>query len=46
MTTNCLVEPRKSYADRLYTCNAVGWPKITHIDGDVKDFSAVIKQVS
>lgn len=26
MTTNCLVEPRKSYKDRLFTVNAVSWP--------------------
>ena len=44
MTTNCLMEPRKSYKDRIYTCNAVGWPGVTHLKGEKKDFSAVIKQ--
>ena len=44
MTTNCLIEPRKSYKDRIYTCNAVGWPGVPHIAGDKKDFSEVIKQ--
>jgi len=44
MTTNCLIEPRKSYKDRIYTCNAVGWPDVTHITGHNKDFSNVIKQ--
>ncbi len=44
MTTNCLVEPRKSYKDRIYTCNAVGWPDVPHIGGHQKDFSKVIAQ--
>ena len=39
-TTNCLVEPRKSYVDRIFTTNATGFPGVKHIgDGD---FSAVI----
>ena len=28
MTTNCLMEPRKSYRDRIYTTGAVGWPGV------------------
>ena len=28
ITTNCLMEPRKSYRDRIYTTNAVGWPGV------------------
>ena len=26
MTTNCIIEPRKSYKDRVYTRSVVGWP--------------------
>lgn len=44
MTTNCLTEPRKSYKDRIYTANAVGWPDVPHIGGHHKDFSKVIAQ--
>jgi hydroxylamine reductase len=46
MTTNCIIEPRPSYADRLFTTGAVGWagvPHITATDG-VKDFSPVIER--
>ena len=32
VTTNCLIEPMKSYRDRLFTLNEVGWPDIPHID--------------
>lgn len=42
ITTNCLVEPRKSYADRIYTCGVTGFPGTQHI-GD-RDFSKVIDQ--
>lgn len=44
MTTNCLMEPRDSYRDRIYTSGVVGFDNVTHIsevDGK-KDFSAVI----
>jgi hydroxylamine reductase len=40
MTTNCLMEPKDSYRDRIFTCGPVGWPGVTHIDGH--DFSPVI----
>jgi hydroxylamine reductase len=40
-TTNCLVGPRKSYADRLFTINTTGFPGVAHIGAD-RDFSAVI----
>jgi hydroxylamine reductase len=41
MTTNCLMEPRGSYSDRLFTCGPVSWPGVTHIsDGD---FTPVIE---
>ena len=45
MTTNCIVPPRDSYKDRLYTTGAAGYPGCTHIPGGVgekKDFSALI----
>ena len=45
MTTNCIVPPRDSYRDRLYTTGAAGYPGCTHIPGGVgmqKDFSALI----
>ncbi len=44
MTTNCLMEPRDSYRDRIYTSGVVGFDNVTHIaevDGK-KDFSVVI----
>ena len=47
MTTNCIVPPRDSYKDRLYTTGAAGYPGCTHIPGGVgekKDFSALIEQ--
>jgi hydroxylamine reductase len=42
VTTNCLVEPRKSYADRIYTTNAVGFDGVKHIKN--RDFAPVIEQ--
>ena len=45
-TTNCLMIPRPSYADRVFTTAVVGYPDIKHIpevDGK-KDFSPVIKK--
>jgi hydroxylamine reductase len=42
-TTNCLMPPRSSYADRVYTTSVVAYPGMTHIADD-KDFSAVIKK--
>lgn len=47
MTTNCLVPPKASYKDRLYTTGNVGFKGVKHIptkpDG-TKDFSQVIEQ--
>lgn len=40
MTTNCLMPPRNSYKDRVFTLGPVGWPGLTHLDSD--DFTAVI----
>lgn len=46
MTTNCIVPPKDSYKDRMYTTGAAGYPGCTHISGTVgeqKDFSAIIE---
>ncbi len=46
MTTNCLVKPRKSYADRLFTTGVVsypGSPRIPENENHEKDFSGVIE---
>ena len=47
MTTNCIVPPKDSYKDRLWTTGAAGYPGCRHIDapyGEKKDFSAIIEQ--
>lgn len=41
-TTNCLMPPRPSYKDRVFTTEVVSYPDICHI-GDEKDFTPVIK---
>lgn len=46
-TTNCLMPPRKSYADRVYTTSVVGYEGMKHITGDEcgnKDFTPLIEQ--
>lgn len=46
MTTNCIVPPKDSYKDRLYTTGAAGYSGCTHIPGEIgekKDFSAIIE---
>lgn len=46
MTTNCIVPPRASYADRIYTTGAAGYPGCKHIEGvygERKDFSEIIE---
>ena len=46
MTTNCIVPPKDSYKDRMYTTGAAGFPGCKHIAGDIgeeKDFSAIIE---
>lgn len=46
-TTNCLMPPRDSYSDRVYTTSVVSYPEIRHIETDEnghKDFSAIIEQ--
>ena len=42
-TTNCLMPPKDSYADRVFTTEVVGYPGIRHI-GDDKDFTPVIQK--
>ena len=45
MTTNCIVPPKDSYKDRLYTTGAAGYPGCRHIAGKIgekKDFSEII----
>jgi hydroxylamine reductase len=45
MTTNCIVPPKDSYKDRVYTTGAAGFTGCKHIEGEVgeeKDFSAII----
>ena len=47
MTTNCLMRPRESYKDRIYSTNVVGWEGVKHIgknEKGEKDFSEIIKQ--
>ena len=47
MTTNCLVPPKESYKDRVFTTGEVGFPGVKHIpdrvDGKPKDFSEIIE---
>ena len=46
MTTNCIVPPKDSYKNRLYTTGAAGYPGCTHIPGEIgeqKNFSAIIE---
>mgnify|MGYP001747984665 FL=1 len=46
MTTNCIVPPKDSYKDRLFTTGAAGFPGCKHIDGaygQTKDFSEIIE---
>ena len=50
MTTNCLIPPRGTYKDRIYTTGVVAYPELQHVGssgqvtGNAKDFSAVIEQ--
>jgi hydroxylamine reductase len=43
VTTNCIIEPRRVYKDRLYTMNEVGYDGVKHI-GEDRDFSEIIAQ--
>ena len=40
-TTNCLMPPKSSYADRVFTTEVVGYPGITHVE---KDYSLIIEK--
>ncbi len=47
MTTNCLMKPKDSYKDRIYSTSVVGWDGIKHIvadDNGHKDFSEMINK--
>lgn len=47
MTTNCIVPPKDSYKDRLYTTGASGFAGCKHIPGEIgeeKDFTEIIEQ--
>lgn len=46
MTTNCIVPPKDSYKDRMFTTGSAGYPGCRHIDGatgEEKDFSEIIE---
>ena len=46
MTTNCIVPPKASYKDRMFTTGAAGYAGCKHIQGEagsVKDFSEIIE---
>ena len=41
MTSNCIIDPNVgNYSDRIFTRSIVGWPGVTHLEGE--DFSAVV----
>ncbi|MBR5793208.1 MAG: hydroxylamine reductase [Anaerotignum sp.] len=42
-TTNCLMPPKESYADRVFTTEVVSYPEIVHI-GEEKNFAPVIEK--
>ena len=45
MTTNCLMRPRETYKDRIFTTSVVGWDGVEYIPADeegYKDFSKII----
>ena len=43
MTTNCIVPPKESYKNRIFTTGLVSFEGCKHIDGEIKDFSEVIE---
>lgn len=46
MTTNCIVPPKESYKERLFTTGAAGYPGCKHINGEIgqeKDFTEIIE---
>lgn len=47
MTTNCLMRPRETYKDRIFTTSVVGWDGVKNIkvsDDGTKDFSEIINK--
>lgn len=47
MTTNCMMRPRETYKDRIFSTNVVGWDGVKHIDvleDGTKDFSEIINK--
>ena len=42
-TTNCLMPPKESYSDRVFTTEVVSYPEIVHV-GEDKDFTSVIEK--
>lgn len=47
MTTNCLMRPRETYKDRIFTTSVVGWDGVKHIEvseDGTKDFSEIISK--
>lgn len=42
MTTNCIIEPRKAYKDRIFTTNAVGFAGVRHVKN--RSFEPVIER--
>jgi hydroxylamine reductase len=44
MTSNCLIEPRDSYRDRIFTLGPVGWPGVRHLD--VHDIAPAVEAAS
>lgn len=47
MTTNCLMKPRDSFKDRIYSTNVVGWDGVKYIprkENGEKNFSEIIQQ--
>lgn len=47
MTTNCIMKPKDSYKDRIFTTSVVGWDNIKYIGKDEngnKDFSEIINK--
>ena len=47
MSTNCLMRPRSTYKDRIYSTNVVGWEGVQHIEkkeNGEKDFSNIIQK--
>lgn len=47
MTTNCLMKPRETYRDRIFTTSVVGWDGVKYIPSDKdghKDFTEIIEK--